>query len=223
MQVTINEETSYPFDNRITFEISLTQNCIFPLELRIPKWCSQANISLNGAFLQSEKGNQVARITREWKNSDKLVIEFPMKVSTSNWGSNSRTIECGPLVYALKVGEKWGKKNDKENGDYYDVNPRTPWNYGIVRAVVDDPAKNSKVVEKTTKGYFYWNQANAPIEVQVNARKIPGWTLVNGVASQPVTTRDGIYQGEVFSEEETVTLIPYGCTKLRIVAFPVVL
>jgi uncharacterized protein len=220
--VTINEETTYPFGNSINLSISLSQNTTFPLVLRIPNWCSQASISLNGNKLRSEKGNQMVRIEREWKNNDKLTIEFPMQVITSNWGKNSRTLERGPLVYALKIGEKWEKKNDKNDGEYFELYPTTPWNYGLVRAVVDDPGKNSTVIEKPVKGNFFWNPANAPVEIQVNARKIPGWTATRGVPYQPVTDREGLFKGEVSDKIETVTLIPYGCSKLRIVAFPVV-
>ena len=221
-RVTINEETAYPFDNKIDFTISLAQNTPFPLELRIPEWCNEATILLNGIRLNTVKGNQVTRLMREWKNNDKVTLELPMQVITSNWGKNSRTVERGPLVYALKIGERWEKKNIKEEGDFYEVYPTTSWNYGIVSNVIENPAKNSKVIEKPLKKEFVWNSANAPIEIQINARKIPGWILVNGVAHQPVTPRDGIYLGEVSEKQDTITLIPYGCSKLRIVAFPVV-
>jgi uncharacterized protein len=219
--VSINEETTYPFGNTVNLTISLPDKTTFPIALRIPNWCFEATISLNGVKQQTEKGNQVIRIEREWKNNDKLTIEFPMQVFTSNWGKNSRAVERGPLVYALKIGEKWEKKNDQEKGDYFDITPTTLWNYGLVRDVINDPVKNSTVTEKSITGNFYWNQANAPIEIQVKARQIPEWKLVRNIPYQPVTKRYGTYDGAV-GETETVTLIPYGCTKLRISAFPVV-
>ena len=92
-------------------------------------------------------------------------------------GKNSRAIERGPLVYALKIGEKWEKKVDKEKGEYFDISPTTPWNYGIVSNVITDPLKNSTVIDKSVTRKFYWNQANAPIEIQVNARKIHDWDI----------------------------------------------
>lgn len=46
--------------------------------------------------------------------------------------------------------------------------------------------------------------------------------MVDGVAHQPVTDRTGLYKGEVSDEVEQIRLIPYGCTKVRVVAFPVV-
>jgi DUF1680 family protein len=220
--VTITGETNYPFGNTLNFTIELRESTAFPLEFRIPAWCGEANISINGVRLPGEKGNRMARIERLWKNNDRLTVEFPMEVTTSNWGRNSRTVERGPLVYALRVGEKWEKKNDPDLGDYYDIYPTTPWNYGLVRAVVDDPAKNATVIGKPVSGNFYWNQSNAPFEIKVGARKIPDWKTVRGVPVQPVTKRYGEFEGEVADSVETVTLIPYGCTKLRIVAFPVV-
>lgn len=220
--VTINEETLYPFGNIVAMTISLKQATIFPIELRIPGWCDEATISLNGAKSQTEKGGRIVRIERKWKNGDQLTIDFPMQVFTSNWGRNSRAVERGPLVYALKVGEKWVKGTEKEEGEYYEIFPTTPWNYGIEMSVLNNPVQNSKVIEKKVQGNFYWNIANAPIEIQVPAREIPGWKTVNGVAYQPVSERNDYYKGEVSDKQETITLIPYGCTKLRIVAFPVV-
>ena len=226
--VTISEETLYPFSGTINLSISLPKSASFPLELRVPGWCAEAAINLNGQKLQTGKGGTMIHIVREWKNGDKLTLEFPMQVTTSNWGKNSRAIERGPLVYALKVGARWEEKQEPGNnsGPYYEVYATTPWNYGIEKAVVENPVANSKVIEKKVEGNFFWNPEKAPIEIQVSGRKIPGWVLSNSAPTQPVTDRFGNYagrtDGKVDEKVETLTLIPYGCSKLRIVAFPVV-
>ena len=64
-----------------------------------------------------------------------------MQVKTSNWGRNSRAIERGPLVYALKLGERWEKGNDKYEGDYFSVYPTGNWNYGLTGNIIADPTK----------------------------------------------------------------------------------
>lgn len=221
-EVSIDEETTYPFGEGINFTLNTSGSVSFPLELRIPRWCKEAIITLNGNKLRTAKGGQIIKIQRKWSNHDKLTLQFPMEVNTSNWARNSRTVERGPLVYALKIEEEWTKKEIKEEGTFYEITPKSDWNYGLPKAFLNNPSQNSEVILKDLTGNFVWNAANSPVEIKTKARKIPNWKLVEGVARQPVTTREGIYQGEVEDRIYDITLIPYGCSKLRIVAFPVV-
>lgn len=221
-EVSINEVTDYPFGDEIGFEVSAPKSAEFDWKLRIPSWCAEGIVTLNGKELQRAKGGQLVNVGRTWKNGDKLILKLPMQVSTSTWGRNSRSIERGPLVYALKLGERWEKGNDKHEGDYFSVYPTANWNYGLTQNVIADPAKALQVSVKSLSGKFVWNEAHAPIEITATAREIPDWKLTGGVAYQPVTDRDGEYRGAVSDTVHTITLIPYGFTKVRIVAFPVV-
>jgi len=220
--VTINEVTEYPFNDEIAFELSTKTTAQFEWKLRIPSWCTEATVLLNGKELQKTKGGQLVVIDRTWKDKDKLVLKLPMQVSTSNWGRNSRAIERGPLVYALKLGERWEKGNDKDEGDYFSVYPTGNWNYGLTAQTISDPLKNLQVKVNPLTSKFVWNQQHAPVEITATGRQIPGWKLTDGVAYQPVTDRDGQYRGAVSDTVHNITLIPYGFTKVRIVAFPVV-
>jgi DUF1680 family protein len=222
-EVTINESTDYPFGDVINFELSTKKDVAFPFHIRIPSWCREATLTVNGQPLRAEKGGQVVIINRTWKNGDKITLQLPMEVTTSNWGGNSRAVERGPLVYALKLEEKWEKGTDEREGDYFSVYPTGDWNYGLLNTVVKNPSQAVQVsVVKPVTDNFIWNLAHAPIELKVAVKKIPDWKVVNDVALQPITARDGLYMGKVENKMEEVTLIPYGCTKVRIVAFPVV-
>ena len=57
----------------------------------------------------------------------------------------------------------------------------------------------------------------APIEITAKARKIPAWQMEGGLVGQ-------LQQSPAKSAEpvETITLIPMGCARLRISAFPIV-
>lgn len=220
--VTIKEVTNFPFEESVTFDITLKKATAFPLELRIPSWCEEATVMLNGKELQKGKGGQMITIDRTWNNKDQLRLTLPMKVSTSNWAKNSRAIERGPLVYALKLGERWEKGNQEKEGDYFSIYPTEDWNYALLEAIVKNPAENLKVITKPMPQKFVWNQKGSPIEITTSAKKIPNWKVVDGVAHQPVTDRNGVYKGKVDQEVKTITLIPYGFTKVRVVAFPVV-
>lgn len=221
-EVTIHEKTGYPFEERIDFEVSTRKAVAFPFALRIPSWCAEATVTLNGEELRREKGGQVITIERSWENGDVLSLELPMQMTTSNWGKNSRAVERGPLVYALKLEERWVKGHDEKEGDYFSVFPEDDWNYGLLEQVVKTPAEALEVNVQPVADDFVWNLEHAPIEITAPARKIPGWKAVNGVAYQPITTRFGLYKGEVSDTLEKVKLVPYGFTKVRVVAFPVV-
>lgn len=221
--VTIKEVTGYPFEEQILFNLAMQQTVAFPLQLRIPAWCAEAAVMLNGEKLRSAKGGQLITINRTWNNNDQLILQLPMQVTTSNWGRNSRTVERGPIVYALKLAERWEKGHDDAEGDYFSVYPKGDWNYGLPEKIIQTPAQYLQVKQvKPATTDFVWNLEHAPIMITTTGRKIPEWKLMDDVAPQPVTDRNGIYKGKVNDQEEVITLVPYGCTKVRVVAFPVV-
>lgn len=222
-EVSIREETSYPFDDTVHFTISTKETVEFPLYLRIPSWCKNAEIVLNEQTWQKPEAGKIVNINRSWKEGDKIELKLPMEVTTAQCGRNARAIERGPLVYALKLEERWEKGNDEKEGDFYSVYPKADWNYGLLKKIIDDPVNNLKINQiKPADDHFVWNLDHAPIEIIASAKKIASWKIVNGVAPSPVTDRTGIFRGTVVDKEEKLTLIPYGCTKVRIVAFPVV-
>lgn len=219
--VTITEQTDYPFSDMVNFVISTKAPNSFSLTMRIPSWCEEAEIRVNGQVVQKTKGGLLATVKRSWKNGDKVALHLPMKVALSGWAKNSKAVERGPLVYALKVAEKWEKGTDEREGEYFSVFPAGDWNFGLVESSVKNPA-GLKVNVRPIAQQFRWNQKNAPVEITAAARKIPGWVAVNGVAHQPVSERGGLYRGEVDQRISDIILIPYGFTKVRVVAFPVV-
>ena len=222
-EVEIAENTSYPFDDRIQFDMKMKTPAEFPFEIRIPAWCKEPSVKVNGKKVTVENGARIISINRKWSNLDQVVVHFPMEVTTSNWGRNSVAVERGPLVYALKIKERWEKGNDAAEGDYFSVFPESEWNFGLTQDAVKNPEEKMRVSEiKPAGSDFVWNLKNSPIEITVPGKQIPGWKAVEGVAFQPVTSREGVYKGKVSDKISQLTLVPIGCTKVRIVAFPVV-
>ncbi|MVN77521.1 hypothetical protein GO988_14390 [Hymenobacter sp. HMF4947] len=223
--VAIKEDTAYPFGEEVSFVIDLKKPTAFPLVLRVPAWCPEATVLLNGQPLRTDGGGQLISIARTWRTHDRLTLRLPMVVRTSNWARNSRALERGPLVYALKITEQWQENRHADEGPYFTIIPGSPWNYGLPHAVVEGPTRTTTVAVKplaASANDFYWNATNAPVTITVSGRRIPAWQLDAGVAPQPVTPRDGVYKGAVEAASETLTFIPYGCTKLRVVALPVI-
>ena len=222
-EVTIYEETNFPFEESVRFRITTDKDISFPLHLRIPGWCREATVRINGADHDTYKGGQVIALDREWKNGDQLELLLPMDLSTSRWVENSVAVERGPLVYALKMEENWNwVENDDKFGNYWEVYPKSPWNYGLLDADLKDMEKRYKVVKHDFSGNpWHRNQGRnkAPVEIRVNAKLIPEWTLYGAVAG-PLP--HGPSRHLINEPTEQITLVPYGCTTLRITEFPVV-
>lgn len=227
--VRITEETDYPFDETVRMHFSLfdkdVKSVFFPLHLRIPGWCNEAIVKINGKLWSKSSSGSILKVYREWCDRDIVEIKFPMTLSISRWYEKSAVVERGPLVYALKIGEKWEKKKDDRKfgqnyGDwYYEVYPTSPWNYCLQENLLKPDKLNEAfhVVNKPVNGYP-WNIENAPIEIHVKGKRINEWQLYNGSTGPlPYSTQ---YQINTLPEEDIV-LIPYGCTTLRITEFPV--
>jgi hypothetical protein len=220
--VEILESTNYPFEEQISFSFKMNQKAAFPFHLRIPGWCKNPSLQINGEDWQMKIEKGIAVIQREWKDGDAVELELPMQVEISRWYENSAVVERGPLVYALKIGEDWKKvsNTDKYGPFYYEVYPTTLWNYGLPALSIKNPEKEFAVVKRSVpKDSYPWNQENAPVEIRTKGVTIPFWTLYNGSAG-PLPYSEQ-YQLKTDPPVE-ITLIPYGCTTLRITEFPVV-
>ncbi|TDQ08092.1 DUF1680 family protein [Pedobacter metabolipauper] len=225
IEVTILEETNYPFEESIRFTLKTKKSVEFPMHLRIPEWCKKGVIKVNGETILESKGNQIVKVNRLWKSGDVIELQLPMHIFKSKWYENSMSVERGPITYALKIGEDVkvveNTKDPLEYGtSYTEVRPTTPWNYGLFD-MSEDKLKDNFKIEITGKNTNYpWNLENAPIQIKTKAKRIPSWNLYNEMAG-PIPYSH-IYGLESEREEEEVTLVPYGCTTLRISQFPLV-
>lgn len=234
--VTLTENTKYPFEDQVRFTLKMEQSVTFPLYLRVPGWCKEASVKLNGKNLKiSTTNGTYIRLEREWNNGDQLTLTLPMALGLRVWqvNQNSVSLNYGPLTFSLKIKEsykkinsiktalwdsKWQEGADPEKWPSYEIAPASEWNYGLL--IDQKNLLNSfRVIRKVWPVDDYpFSADKTPIEIQAKGKQIPSWGidqygLVDVLPPYPVETK---------SQAENITLIPMGAARLRISAFPIV-
>jgi hypothetical protein len=234
--VQVITETNYPFEESIEMKIVTSSQVQFPIYLRIPEWCNQPSVSLNGRKipLSKSEGKYIA-LNGSWKNGDKLRLDLPMKIKVRQWvkNKNSVSVNYGPLTFSLKIDEQYVQKDSRETaiGDSkwqananaekwpsYEIYAASPWNYGLFLEKYDAIHSFTIKRKEWPKDDNPFVNSAAPIEISVKGKVIPSWKidqygLCAELPKSPVTTE---------APETTLTLVPMGGARLRISAFPVV-
>lgn len=107
-EVVLQVRTNYPWEGTIEVQVVEGAPVEFGLHLRIPDWCAQPRLTLNGKPLPLEIQKGYAVVRRHWQPEDRLTLELPMtpvwmeahpRVEADRW---QVAIQRGPLVYCLE-------------------------------------------------------------------------------------------------------------------------
>lgn len=106
-EITIQQETDYPWDGSVKLTVSPQKAIQKEIRLRIPGWCQNYTLSVNGEQLDApqEKGYAVIN---DWQSGDVITLDMDMPVEVvaadplvkENLGK--RAIQRGPLVYCME-------------------------------------------------------------------------------------------------------------------------
>ena len=138
-EVTLKQETRYPWDGKVKITVSPAQPTKFTLAIRTPGWlepqaggealyrspavknAGRTNMQVNGGGKTDIVGDPgYQRITREWKSGDTVELEFPMPVRRVYAHPNVKddagrvALQRGPVVYCLE-----GADNGKDIGYFF--------------------------------------------------------------------------------------------------------
>ncbi|NLE55276.1 MAG: glycoside hydrolase family 127 protein [Lentisphaerae bacterium] len=108
--VRLSQQTNYPWDGDVAIGVHPDQPCSFALALRIPDWCRQATLKVNGKTMAipaiSERGYAVIR--RQWQAGDKVELSLAMAPERIYAHPSVRhdagrvALQRGPVVYCLE-------------------------------------------------------------------------------------------------------------------------
>jgi len=221
-QVKITEDTDYPFSDTIQCRLAAPKAVKFPLYLRVPRWCENATVTINGKEVESKAGPlSFIVVARRWADGDTVTLHLPMRVAVRKWAKNKDavSVDYGPLSFSLAIKERWATYGNRSpNWPEREVFPESAWNYGLVLDP-PDPARSFEVVRKPdpVPGQPFTPET-APLQLKAKAHKISGWQqdrlgMVGLLQQSPAKSEEPV---------EQVTLIPMGASRLRISMFPII-
>jgi DUF1680 family protein len=111
--LTLRQRTEYPWDGQVAFELGLDHDAEFTLQVRLPGWCRQPALSVNGqpVDLAQATNHGYAAIRRRWADGDRVLLDLPMPPErieahpqvVADVGRIA--LQRGPIVYCLEEAD----------------------------------------------------------------------------------------------------------------------
>ncbi len=216
--------TNYPFNESIKISVVPAKTADFPVYLRIPEWCSDPGIKINGENVKiqlNEKG--FVKISRTWKPNDIIEVELQMKprvvqgnetpypqisyfnhyhkmAKDTTICSPYSCVYYGPLLFSFPIP---------------DLNPDQEVTGSKFNYALDvKPADAEKLITiERTKMPEHWSWSlDSPLKLIVNVREFD-WKPTENKVLPEKPVENGL--------SANIKLVPYGTTKFRVTMFPV--
>ncbi|NMH89433.1 beta-L-arabinofuranosidase domain-containing protein [Flavivirga algicola] len=218
--LSITQDTNYPFSHSVSLNINTAPKKNITLGLRVPGWCDNYTIILNGKEIKNGHRNSFFEtVSRKFKKGDQIEITFSTKPKIEK--RHGIAINYGPLVFSYPIE---AKKRITTNDEGQKCSPEFPayqlfpkehlnWAYAIPS---DITSNDIKVIKGNQVGYP-WGIRNSPIKLQVKARAVSNWSLKYHTSISEIPDKVLLKD----EPEQILTLEPIGTTLLRITEFPV--
>ena len=111
-KIELTQKTNYPWCGDIEIDIKTECQDEFTIALRIPEWCDDYEIQVNGENIAPEKMiDGYAYIKRTWDNADTIKLKMDMQVKRIVSNPKVRenigkvALQRGPIVYCLEEAD----------------------------------------------------------------------------------------------------------------------
>lgn len=108
-RVRLGVSTDYPWSGAVEIEVNDAPGSEWELAVRLPAWCDDPSMSVNGAPSSSRLlPGSYARTKRRWKKGDRVVVGLPMPIRRTvahpkvDAVRGCVALERGPLVYCFE-------------------------------------------------------------------------------------------------------------------------
>jgi len=108
-KIRLTQTTDYPWDGNISIRFEATPEEAFSVFLRIPGWCGNAKLLINGKKEQRElRAGTYVELNRKWNAGDKIELVLPLETNLMETNPlveetrNQTAVKRGPVVYCLE-------------------------------------------------------------------------------------------------------------------------
>ncbi len=229
----IEEGGDYPFGGNVTLTVRGDAGRK-TLALRIPVWAANAMVKVNGVPEADVKPGTFHRVVHEWRAGDVVTLAFPLKVRASFWCHDAVAVSRGPLLFSLKMGmedsivgrykvpyeNEWIEKGGMLGFPRHELKPASPWGYALVRGADGDFASEASSVSLGEENPFRPGCAPVTLRMKAVCTDFGGWGYMREGASARAIDPPPSPVPAGTSPSETIELVPFGSTQIRISLFP---
>ena len=202
---TVSLDTNYPFDNRFTYHVEAARD--MTLQMRVPSFAK--NLTVDGTAADT------VSVAVKAGESRTVTVTFDTEAEFITRPHGLHAVKCGSLLFSLPIAY------DKEMFEYerngvprkfpycdYELTPKAPWAFGF--------ADESLAVERRTVAAVPFSESKPPVTVTVNLKPID-WGFEDGFETVCAKVPES---RKATADQAAMTLIPYGCAKLRMTELP---
>ena len=108
VDVTVRQQTDYPWDGRISIEVETAKPVSFDLQLLVPQFVQSGRIRVAGSKRKIPlEAGEYATIHRTWSGTTEVAIQFDMSMAVHEW-KGRYALSRGPIILALEKVETEG-------------------------------------------------------------------------------------------------------------------
>ena len=162
-KISVNQDTGYPWDGGVRITLGLKGTLGKDIRVRIPGWCKDYFITVNGNVVEAPVDKGYAVLTGKWRDGDiiYLQMEMPAEMVAADprvkEDEGRRAVQRGPLVYCME---------EIDNPDYENLRLdkdsvfEAKWEPGLLHGLM---ALSTTCGDRTVKliPYYAWDNREA--------------------------------------------------------------
>lgn len=172
-EVLVEQQTDYPFDGDVRIRVRCSSPCVGAVALRIPDWCEEFTLSLNGVEQPAaplENGYLV--LTRDWQGETEIRLCLDIR---SEWiqanirvreDGGKAALRRGPMIYCVEETDNGPLLSDlaaDTGAPIAESENRDVAGFGPYPALVTSGTRSGSEIRREQRLYFPLRRRRAPV------------------------------------------------------------